>query len=48
DIVADNEKGVTSQFYNVHRNNGVGYQRNLKKEQQGRYWYFKNTHDSRL
>ncbi|MFT5881251.1 MAG: hypothetical protein ACI86X_002390, partial [Moritella sp.] len=41
DIVADNEKGVTSQFYNVHRNNGVGYQRNLKKEQQGRYWYFK-------
>jgi len=34
---------VTSQFFNVHRNNGIGYQRNLKKEQQGRYWYFKKT-----
>jgi len=34
---------VTSQFFNVHRNNGIGYKRNLKKEQQGRYWYFKKT-----
>lgn len=38
------DKGIiTSQFFNVHRNNGIGYQRNLKKEQQGRYWYFKKT-----
>jgi len=42
DIASDND-GVTSQFFNVHRNNGIGYQRNLKKEQQGRYWYFKKT-----
>ena len=28
-------------FYNVHRNNGHAYDRNLKKEQQKRYWYFK-------
>ena len=40
--VSDND-GVTSQFFNVHRNNGIGYQRNFKKEQQGRYWYFKKT-----
>lgn len=32
-----------SQFYNVHRNNGIGYDRNLKREEQGRYWYFKET-----
>ncbi|MDP2561087.1 hypothetical protein [Psychrobium sp. 1_MG-2023] len=30
-------------FYNVHRNNGIGYQRNVPKEQQERYWYFKQT-----
>jgi len=42
DIESDSN-GVTSQFFNVHRNNGIGYQRNLKKEQQGRYWYFKKT-----
>ena len=29
--------------YNVHRNNGHAYDRNLKKEQQKRYWYFKKT-----
>lgn len=34
---------ITSQFFNVHRNNGIGYKRNLKKEEQGRYWYFKKT-----
>jgi hypothetical protein len=43
DIATDNGKSVTSQFFNVHRNNGIGYQRNLTKEQQGRYWYFKKT-----
>ncbi|QUM79510.1 hypothetical protein HWV01_03910 [Moritella sp. 5] len=43
DIAADHDNGITSQFFNVHRNNGIGYQRNLKKEQQGRYWYFKKT-----
>ena len=30
-------------YFNVHRNNGIGYQRNLKKRQQKRYWYFKQT-----
>jgi len=30
-------------FYNVHRNNGIGYKRDLKKRQQQRYWYFKQT-----
>lgn len=30
-------------FYNVHRNNGIGYKRDLKKRQQQRYWYFKKT-----
>jgi len=32
-----------SRFFNVHRNNGIGYERGLKKEQQKRYWYFKET-----
>ena len=32
-----------SQFYNVHRNNGIAYDRNLKRRAQGRYWYFKQT-----
>lgn len=30
-------------FFNVDRNNGIAYDRALKKEQQGRYWYFKQT-----
>ncbi|MFT4925058.1 MAG: hypothetical protein ACI8WB_001148 [Phenylobacterium sp.] len=33
----------SSRFFNVHRNNGIGYQRGLKKRQQKRYWYFKQT-----
>lgn len=33
----------TSRFFNVHRNNGIGYQRDLTKRQQKRYWYFKQT-----
>lgn len=32
-----------SQFYNVHRNNGIAYDRNLKRREQERYWYFKQT-----
>ncbi len=32
-----------SRYFNVHRNNGIGYERGLKKEQQKRYWYFKET-----
>ena len=43
DESASDRGAMTSQFFNVHRNNGIGYQRNLKKEQQGRYWYFKKT-----
>ncbi|WP_240532450.1 hypothetical protein [Moritella marina] len=43
DISNKNSPVITSQFFNVHRNNGIGYKRNLKKEQQGRYWYFKKT-----
>jgi len=30
-------------FYNVHRNNGRPYMRNVKKRDQHRYWYFKQT-----
>jgi len=37
------EGGARPQFYNVHRNNGIGYNRDLKKRQQQRYWYFKAT-----
>lgn len=32
-----------SRYFNVHRNNGIGYKRELKKRQQKRYWYFKET-----
>ena len=32
-----------SRYFNVHRNNGIGYKRDLKKRQQKRYWYFKET-----
>jgi len=37
------EVNGNSQFYNVHRNNGIAYDRNLKRREQGRYWYFKQT-----
>ena len=33
----------SQRYFNVHRNNGIGYQRNVKKQQQQRYWYFKQT-----
>jgi hypothetical protein len=32
-----------ARFFNVHRNNGIGYKRGLKKREQKRYWYFKET-----
>jgi len=35
--------GSRSVFFNVHRNNDIGYQRNVKKRDQQRYWYFKQT-----
>ncbi len=42
-VMIEDNHGKAMHFYNVHRNNGIGYDRNLKKEQQGRYWYFKQT-----
>lgn len=33
----------SSKIFNVHRNNGHAYDRNIKKEQQKRYWYFKEV-----
>lgn len=39
------EGGGNKTFYNVHRNNGIGYKRELKKRQQQRYWYFKATNN---
>ena len=32
-----------SLFFNVHRNNGYAYDRNISKELQKRYWYFKQV-----
>lgn len=32
-----------SRYFNVHRNNGIAYQRGLPRRQQQRYWYFKET-----
>lgn len=42
-VMIEGEEGTAPTFYNVDRNNGIAYDRNLKKEQQGRYWYFKKT-----
>lgn len=36
-------QGNSYQYYNVHRNNGIAYDRLLKPEQQQRYWYFKQV-----
>ncbi len=33
----------SQRYFNVHRSNGISYQRNVKKQQQQRYWYFKQT-----
>ena len=30
-------------YFNVHRNNGVAYDRTIRPEQQERYWYFKEV-----
>jgi hypothetical protein len=30
-------------YFNVHRNNGIAFDRNLRPEQQERYWYFKEV-----
>jgi len=43
-VMIEGEKGQAPTFYNVDRNNGIGYDRALRKQQQKRYWYFKKTH----
>ncbi|MDP4983278.1 hypothetical protein [Pseudoalteromonas tunicata] len=40
-VVVDSDE--TQTVYNVHRNNAIAYDRNLKPEQQQRYWYFKQV-----
>lgn len=30
-------------YFNVHRNNGIAYDRTIRPEQQERYWYFKEV-----
>ena len=42
-VMIEGEQGIQPSFYNVDRNNGIAYDRGIKKEQQGRYWYFKKT-----
>lgn len=42
-VMIDGDGTEKPTFYNVDRNNGIAYNRALKKEQQGRYWYFKKT-----
>jgi len=36
-------QGSSYRYYNVHRSNGIAYDRLLKPEQQQRYWYFKQV-----
>jgi hypothetical protein len=43
-VMIEGDKGSASTFYNVDRNNGIGYDRALKKQQQKRYWYFKKNY----
>lgn len=40
--VVEDERGQR-RYFNVHRNNGVAYDRNRKPEAQERYWYFKEV-----
>ena len=40
-IVAQSDRGT--QVFNVHRNNGIAYDRSIKPYQQQRYWYFKSV-----
>jgi hypothetical protein len=35
----------SSAFFNVDRNNGIAYDRNISPYQQGRYWYFRPVDD---
>jgi hypothetical protein len=39
-VVDDNGR---RRYFNVHRNNGIAYDRTLRPEQQERYWYFKEV-----
>ncbi|MCU4677143.1 MltA domain-containing protein [Catenovulum sp. 2E275] len=39
-VVKHNDK---TEYYNVHRNNGIAYDYALDKDQQSRYWYFKKV-----
>lgn len=40
--VVQDEQGQR-QYFNVHRNNGVAYDRTRRPEEQERYWYFKEV-----
>lgn len=40
--VVEDERGQR-RYFNVHRNNGVAYDRSRKPEAQDRYWYFKEV-----
>ena len=40
--VVEDERGQR-RYFNVHRNNGVAYDRARKPEEQERYWYFKEV-----
>ncbi len=40
--VIEDEHGQR-RYFNVHRNNGVAYDRSRKPEEQDRYWYFKEV-----
>lgn len=40
-VVVDVEQ--QQKVFNVHRNNGIAYNRNLKPEEQQRYWFFKEV-----
>ncbi|MDO8863335.1 MltA domain-containing protein [Haliea sp. E1-2-M8] len=40
--VVEDERGQR-RYFNVHRNNGVAYDRSRKPEAQERYWYFKEV-----
>lgn len=37
------ENNGLRQYFNVHRNNGIAYDRTRKPEEQERYWYFKEV-----
>jgi hypothetical protein len=39
-VVDDNDR---RRYFNVHRNNGIAYDRTMRPEQQERYWYFKEV-----